>query len=586
MTSNTDGLLALYKRIFLQVRPYWPHIIAVQFTGMLAAPINLLLPVPLKIVVDSVLGAESPPAFLNYLVPTEFTTSGQVLLMVAVGLLLAFTGLNALQQAISWLLSTYTGENITFRFQSQLFERAQRLSLLYHEAEGVSDASYRIQNDAPALQWIAVWSIVPFASALLTLVGIGYVMMQLSVELALVALAISPILIVLTSMYGRRIRLQWERVKDVESSTLSIIQEVLGAIRVVKGFGQERRETMRFEDSASISSQERIRVMITEGTLTALIILTLGVGTAAVLLIGAWQVQAGEITLGVLLLMMSYLAQLYGPLHLMGKQIAAQHGMLVSARRAFSLFDRAPGVAERAGARPLRRAKGAIEFRNVSFGYLPDRPVLHDISLSIPPGARVGICGATGSGKSTLVSLANRFFDPTSGEILLDGIDIRDYRLEDLAAQFSIVPQEPVLFSQTIAQNIAYARPTATRREIIEAARYAGIHDLIAGLPQGLDTVIGNRGLTVSGGERQRIALARAFLKDAPLLIFDEPTSSVDIETEAAIMKALDRLTHGRTTLIIAHRLTTLDGCDITIQLDQGRLVAIQSRLANEPVRW
>jgi ATP-binding cassette subfamily B protein len=272
---------------------------------------------------------------------------------------------------------------------------------------------------------------------------------------------------------------------------------------------------------------------------------------------------------------MSYLASLYAPLQTISKKVAEMQGWLASAERVFAILDAQPAVADRPNARPLGRALGAISYRNVTFAYDEGGPdALSDISFDVPAGARVGIYGATGAGKSTLVSLLFRFFDPSQGSIELDGVDLRDYRLADLRNQYGIMLQEPMLFSTTIRENIAYARPGATEDEIVAAAKTANAHDFITRLPEGYDTVVGERGMRVSGGERQRIALARSFLRNAPIMVMDEPTSSIDMNTEAGIMEAMERLMRGRTVFIIAHRLQTLKDCDMWLRIEGGRLVA------------
>jgi ATP-binding cassette subfamily B protein len=301
--------------------------------------------------------------------------------------------------------------------------------------------------------------------------------------------------------------------------------------------------------------------------------MTTTAGTAAVLFLGALHVQAETLTLGELLMVMAYLAQLYGPMETVSKKIADLQGSLVSAERAYALLDESPDVQDRPGALHLVHAQGAVTFQSVSFSYPHNPPVLHEVSLEIPAGSRVGIEGTTGAGKTTLVSLLTRFYDPTAGQILLDGVDLRDYRLADLRNQFAIVLQDTVLFSTTVAENIAYARPGASDAEIVAAAHAANAHDFITRLPQGYETKVGERGMRLSGGERQRIALARAFLKDAPIVILDEPTSSVDLRTERLIIEALERLMRGRTTFIIAHRLSTLDDCNVRLRVEDGRLV-------------
>jgi len=373
-------------------------------------------------------------------------------------------------------------------------------------------------------------------------------------------------------VYGSRLRRQWHEAKTIESSAFSVVHEALGAHRVVKAFGREGRETARFVDRSMESMRANVRVALTEGLLTVAVGLTIGIGTALVLYIGARRVQAGGLTLGELLVVMTYLTQLYEPLRTIARKTGDLQASVASAERVFAVLDEAPDLIDRPGARPLRRAVGAVKLRNVSFGYDAGRPVIEDVSLEVRPGTSVGIAGATGSGKTTLVSLLTRFYDPAAGRVLLDAVDLRDYRLADLRNQFAIVLQEPILFSTSIAENIRYGRMEASPEELAAAATAANAHRFIIELPNGYETVVGERGMRLSGGERQRIALARAFLKDAPVLILDEPTSSVDFETEALIMDAMRRLMAGRTTFMIAHRLSTLDYCDVRLELRNGRV--------------
>ena len=478
----------------------------------------------------------------------------------------------------SALLAAFTGEKLLRSFRAQLFRHVQRLSLSYHDTKGTSDSTYRIQYDATAINNIAVDGIVPFFTSALTFTAMICAIARINWRLALVALGVSPVIFVVSRIYRRRLRRQSKEVKKIESAALSVVHEVLGAARVVKAFGQEDREEGRFIQQSNLGLWARMRLASMEGSLGILVAIITSAGMAMVVFIGIGAIQSGALTRGGLVLVMGYLAQLYGPLKTISKKMASMQSHLASAERAFSLLDEAPDVAERPHARPLARSSGAMTFRNVSFGYKAERPVLRNLFFEVEPGTCLGIAGTTGAGKTTLVSLLTRFYDPTAGQILLDGVDLRDYKLADLRNQFALVLQEPVLFSTSIAENIAYARAGASKSEIIAAARAAKVHDFISGLPQGYETLVGERGMCLSGGERQRISLARAFLKDAPILILDEPTSSVDIRTEEAIVEAMERLMQNRTTFVIAHRPSTLQHCDCMLKIEHGRVASFESR--------
>ncbi len=567
--SATD--LTLYLRLLRQARPYWLHLAGILALSLLAPPLALLTPLPLQIAVDSVIGSHPLPKVLGTLLPAAAHSPAATLLLAA-ALAVAVALLVHLQALGSWLLQTYAGERLVLDFRSLIFSHVQRLSLSYHDTTGTTDSTYRIQYDAASIQWILVNGITSFVTSGFTLVAMVYVASRIDWQLALIALGVAPVLFLILRASRQRLRSRWFEVKEHQSSAMSVVQEALAAARVVKAFGQEERERRRFVEHASRGMWGQVQLALIEGGFDLLSGLTIGVATAGVLLVGVSHVRSGLLTLGQLLMVMAYLAQLYTPLQAITKRVADLQSSLAGAERAFALLDLVPDVAERPHARPIGRAAGAVAFRDVSFAYDRDHPVLHDISFQVDPGTRVGVVGATGAGKTTMVNLLTRFYDPSAGQILLDGVDLRDYRLADLRNQFALVLQEPVLFSTSIAENIAYARPGASEREIIAAAKRANAHDFITRLPQGYDTPVGERGLRLSGGERQRVSLARAFLKDAPILILDEPTSSVDVKTEAAILDALGRLMQGRTTFIIAHRGSTLRHCEVILAIEGGRL--------------
>ncbi len=573
----------LYLRLWEESRPYSWHLAGLFGLSLLGTPLALLTPVPLKIAVDNIIGTRPLPGFLAAWLPEGVQRSDAALLGFAVALMIAVALLGQLRDFGSGLLTAYTSEKLLRGFRAKLFRHVQRLSLSYHETQGPADSIYRIQNDATALQQIAVNGVVPFITSALTFTSMVYVIARINWRLALVGLGIAPLIFIVSRTYRRRVRKQTREVKKIESAALSVVHEVLGAARVVKAFAQEDREDERFVQKSNEGMRARMRLVFAGRGYGLVVTLITAAGTAAVLFIGVRAIQSQTLSLGNFLLVMGYLSQLYAPLKTVGKKMANAQNYMVSAERAFGLLDVSPDVAEKPNARPLACASGAMAFRNVSFAYEKDRPVLCDASFEIQPGTCLGVAGATGAGKTTLVNLLTRFYDPSAGQVLLDGVDLRDYKLADLRNQFALVLQEPVLFSTTIAENIAYARPGTSEAESIAAARAANAHDFIVRLPHGYGTLVGERGMRLSGGERQRISLARAFLKDAPILILDEPTSSVDMKTEAAIVEAMERLVRNRTTFIITHRESALKHCDRILRIEHGRVVSFEA--VESPVR-
>ncbi|PYJ85769.1 MAG: ABC transporter ATP-binding protein [Verrucomicrobia bacterium] len=539
----------LYRRLCQQVWPYWRYILGIFLLSLLSPPLAALTPLPLKIAVDNIIDHHPLPRFLAVLLPENVKHSDGRLLLFAVALVVGVALLTQLRDFANSLLTTYAGEKLLRGFRARLFRHVQRLSLSYHDTKGTADSVYRIQYDAAALQNITVDGVMPFFTSALTFTMTICIIVGINWRIALVALAVSPAIFFVIRTYRRRLRSQAREVKKLESSALGVVHEVLGAARVVKAFGQEDREGDRFVAKSNEGMRARIRQVFMQGGLGILVALLTALGTAAVLYIGVRD----KLTTGNLVYVMGLISQLYAPLKTIGKKMATMQTHLAGAERAFALLDETPDVVEKPGARPLARARGAMEFRNVSFAYEEDRPVLRDISFEVEPGACLGIAGTTGAGKTTLVNLLTRFYDPTAGQIL------------------------PVLFSTSIAENIAYARPGASEDEITAAARAANAHDFIVRLPQGYETLVGERGMRLSGGERQRISIARAFLKDAPILMLDEPTSSVDVKTEAAIVEAMERLMRGRTTFIIAHRPSTLKHCNRVLRIERGCIVGLES---------
>jgi ATP-binding cassette subfamily B protein len=566
--------LALWRRLLAESWPYRFQILALFAIGLLQAPFAVLGPVPLQLAVDSVLGSHPLP---RQLVVPGVEPTREFALVVAAMLLVAVAVLKQLQASSERWMGSWLIEKQTLGLRSRLFLHAQRLSLSHHDRRGTTDAIGRIDKDARDTQSIVVESVFPSLAATLTLSSMVVVTARIDWQLALAAVAIGPVLFLLNRYFRQRLRVRWHEVRALETRALSVVQEVLGALRVVKAFGQEEHERDRFRQRSDASRRARMRLTLAEGAFSLLVGLLTAAGGATVLWIGVRHVQGGVLTLGELLLVMGYLTQVYEPLRTLSKRAVGLQSKLASAERVFALLDTTPDVADRPRARALARARGELAFEGVSFGYDGERQVLHDVSFRVPAATRVGIAGSTGAGKSTLLGLLLRLHDPSAGRVLLDGMDLRDYRLADLRRQYAMVLQDPVLFSTTIAENIAYARPGASAEDIQRAAIAANAHEFIERLPRGYDTPVGERGMLLSGGERQRVSLARAFLRDAPILVLDEPTSAVDVRSEALIMEALERLMRGRTTLIVAHRLSTLEHCDLRLEIERGRLVLVRS---------
>jgi len=572
-TDQHRSTLYLLRRAWPFMAPFRGHLTALTVVVLLSIPLSLLTPLPLTLAVDSVIGARPLPEFLAGWLPAGVQSSPGTLLLFMCAGYVAIALCMHLQSMALWLLSSYTGERIIYAFRHRLFEHLQRICASYHEEHGPTDSVYRIQHDAASVKQIPIDAFLPFLKACCLLTGLATLMLTIDRPFAVVGLAMLPLLFWLTHRCGRRLRKQWSDVKTTETATVACAQEVLGASRLVKAFGREEHEQRRFLGHAMNWVRQHNALASIGSGFDFMFGMTVTVGTAIALYIGITHVKECHLSLGDLLLLMAYMAQLAGPLDTAAKKLTELQSHLVGFRRALAILDTPPLVTDRPQPLPLVKAKGHVAFRGVSFCYSSSPPVLRDVSFHIPAGTRVGIVGPSGGGKSTIVNLLTRFHDPTAGVVLLDGQDLRDYRVTDLRKQFAIVPQDPQLFSTTIAENIRYGKLHATDAEVEAAAKAAHAADFIAALPDRYDTQVGERGSRLSGGQRQRIALARAFLRDAPIVVLDEPTSALDAGTEADLVEVMERLTAGRTTIMIAHRLHTLRHCDLQLVLRYGRIV-------------
>src|SRR6058998_1328082 len=564
------------QRAFEDLRPYlWP-LIALLVISLLAVPIALIFPLPIKLLVDSVLGSQPLPGYLTIFVGSQVSKS--LAISLAISILLGAAVMTYLQNLVNVWYSNKVGNRMTLDVRARLFRQMQRLSVAYHDTIGAADSAYRTLNDAPMLRSFGIDSLIPLTTSILTLGAMIFVIVFLDWELALIALLVSPLMFLLTFVFRPRIRAGWRKFRASESAAMAVAQESLGASRLVKSYGQEERKNQELVSHYDASLSASLKVQVDSAIYSLLVGILTAAGLAAVLYIGIGHVQARILTLGSLLVVNYYVTQLYGPLRNVGQSILDIQMSLTGVERYRAVLDEKPDVPESPNALPLPRVKGKIAFRNVSFEYTKGHPVLDDVSFELPPANCLGVVGPTGSGKTTLSTLLLRLFDPTEGVITLDDIDLRDYKLADLRNQYAVVHQETVLFSTTVAENIRFARPNASMDEVIAAATAAKAHGFVTSLPNGYDTLVGERGMKLSGGERQRISLARAFLKDAPILVLDEPTSSLDVHTESAILDTIQELMKGRTTMMIAHRPTTLRDCNMILVLEDGRV----SRMTSE----
>lgn len=490
MTPRPGHSARLYRGLFEQTWPHWRWIGLFLAVELLGIPLALLAPLPLMLAVDSVVGSHPPPGWLSAVVPVDWADPRTgVLAVSALTVLLALLAKG--HQMAQALLHTVVGEKLVMGFRERLFRHSLSLSLTYHDSNGSADSVYRIQSDATAIQTLVMQSFVPQVSAIAMLCSMLYVTAQMNLRLALIGLAVCPPLILATVMFRPRLCKQWREVKELESKVQSIVQEVIGSVRVVKVFNREEHEVSRYRAAYGRGVTARLKAALQENYYSLSTGMTVAAGTAGVLVVGLGDVLAGELALGSLLLVMAYLKQLYEPLRTICRQLTVRQKALASAERAFRLLDELPEVPERADPLPLSRATGHVCFKDVSFAYPGGPPVLSGVTLEIPAGARVGIAGPTGAGKTTLLKLLTRLYDPSGGQILLDGVDLRDYRLADLRGQFSVVLQEPVLFSATIGDNLAYGRPGASEVEILAALRAAGAHTILDALPDGAGTLVG-----------------------------------------------------------------------------------------------
>jgi ATP-binding cassette subfamily B protein len=559
-------------RVLRYVRPYWLLASVVVALIVVSGLADLLVPWPLKVLVDYALGGHRVPAWLEAITGKNAQRSTLVWISVAGGLAIALV-INGLA-VINEYFQTRLEQRMVLDFRSELFQHAQRLSLAFHDRKRSGMLIYAINGQGDAVA--ALVMVIPaLGQSLITLVGMCWILVRIDWMLALLAMAVTPFIFFSLRYYATHIQDRLMHVKGLEGESLAIVHEAMSMLRVIVAFGREPHEHHRFREQGLRAVNARVDVTVRQTLFSLAVNMTTATGTAAVLWLGARRVLQERLTIGDLLVILGYIAAVYKPLEAIANTLGRLQDTLISLRVAFDVLDTQPEIKEVTHPQQLSVCNGEVRFENVSFQYQGRVDTLKNVSFRAKPGQRVAIVGPTGAGKTTLISLLPRFYDQISGRILIDGVDNRHLSLKSLRQQISLVLQEPLLFSGTIAQNIRYGRLEAADDEVVEAARAANAHEFIMRLPLQYETELGERGAKISGGERQRLCVARAFLKDAPILILDEPTSAIDSKTEAVILEALDRLMVGRTSFMIAHRLSTVHHADLMLVLDQGRLVQL-----------
>jgi ATP-binding cassette subfamily B protein len=556
------------------LRPYRGRVALLAVLSIIEIGLGALQPWPLKVVVDNVLQHHPfPRPIAGWL---DAVTRGNIvallILVVLAGVLLQV--LNQFASMFHTQVQVDTGQRMVYDLRFRLFSHLQALGLHHHVTTSTGDAVYRLESDAYSIENLVMSGMFPLASSVITLVVMFAVLLHLDRTVALLSLTVVPFLYLCLRYYTTTLVMREERVKELESKLVERLYEVFAAMRLVKSFAREPYEAERFGMTGDEVMRARIRITWQESFFSVVVSTITILGTALVLTVGGIHVLRGQMTIGDLLVVIAYLGAVYGPLSAIAHTTGQLQGALAGARRVRKMFALLPETVEAPGAVDAGVLRGDLRFEHVGFTYPDGTAVLHDITFAARPGEMVALVGLTGAGKTTLVSLIPRFYDVSEGRVLLDGRDIREYRIRSLREQIAIVLQDPVLFSGSIATNLRYGRLDATDAEVQEAARTAHAHDFIVRLPRGYDTELAEAGGGLSGGERQRLSIARAVLKNAPILILDEPTSALDAISEEIVFSALRRLRQNRTTVVIAHRLSTVRDADRILVLDGGRIAA------------
>jgi len=549
--------------MFSLLRPHWKalSLALVAVIGEIAA--DLLEPWPLKVIVDNLLQSKPLPHWLTAIISHTVGTEKYAILNFAVISVAVFAIFGAISSYTEKYLTTSVGQWVMHDLRRTLYQHIHHLSLAEHDEKRTGDLISRVTSDIEAVQDFITSALLGMLVNSLTLVGMVGVMLYINWRFTLIALSIVPVLFLVVFFFTKRIKKASREVRQKQSELLTIVQEVFSSIRVVKAFSREDYEQQRFEEQSLENVETALHARSIKAKLSPMVDVLAAAGTCLVLGYGARLAMAGQLSTGVLIVFLLYLGKMYKPIRELSKMTDTVSKAAVSYERIQEVLNTVSRVRDLPRARRAPRFKGKIELDNVSFSYTPEQPILTDVSLQIEPGQVAAFVGPSGAGKSTIVSLIPRFYDPTAGQVKIDGTDIRQYTLQSLREQMSFVLQDTVLFRAPIWQNIAYGKPEAQRAEIIRAAELANAHEFIEKMADGYDTMVGERGVSLSGGQRQRVAIARAIIRNTPILLLDEPTSGLDAASEQTVFEALERLMKDKTCVVIAHHLATIQRADV-----------------------
>jgi subfamily B ATP-binding cassette protein MsbA len=570
-TGQTPDNRSMSPLVMDLIRPYRGWLTVILLAMIVETAMSLAGPWPLKIVLDSVVGHHPLPGWISRLLGPGIADHKMGLAAGAAGGLVLIALLGSIATYIDNYYTESVGQYVANDLRMRVYHHLDRLSLGYYDKQQTGNLLSTITTDITTIQNFASGATLGILVDLMTIVGMLGLMFWLNFDFALVAVAVTPFLLLFVTRFKKAVKKATHEVRRRQSDIVAVVQEGLESMRVVKAYGREQLEEEHLKDASQAAVGAALKARRIKSLLSPVVTVVVSFCTAFVLYRGAWLILREAMTIGALTVFLSYLNKFFKPVQDLAKMTNSIAQAGVAVERVQAILSADEKIPERPDAREVAGAvKGEITFDKVAFAYKPESPVLKEITFTIKPGQLVGFVGATGGGKSTVASLIPRFYDATAGRVLIDGVDVKDYKLNSLRNQIGCVLQDTVLFAGTIAENIGYGRPGATREQIVEAAKLANADEFIAKMPKGYDSEVGERGLTLSGGQRQRIGIARAIIRNSPILILDEPTAALDTESEKLVMDGLEKLMKGRTAIAIAHRLSTIRDADKIVVFRDG----------------